>query len=78
MGETIVRQPVARKPVIIEKPPLDWDALHRTAHEDAIAAYRTRLDRAALVGWLAMLVLVCAFLAAVGVSVVLDATGLAF
>lgn len=57
---------------------LDHDALRTLALEDGIRAYATPFQHAALVAWVTMLLLTAGFLAAVGVSVVLDATGAAF
>lgn len=56
----------------------DVQELRELARDDALLAHRTTLDRAALFVWLAMLVLVSGFLAAVGVTAALDAAGMAF
>jgi hypothetical protein len=71
-------QGTRRSTIAVDRHPLDDAALRRLARGDALLAYRTRADRLALVAWLALLALVVGFLAAVGVSVVLDATGVAF
>jgi hypothetical protein len=57
---------------------LDHDALRTLALEDAIRAHATPFQRSALVAWVTMLLLAAGFLAAVAVSAVLDASGVAF
>ena len=60
------------------RPALDVAALRAIAVEDARRAYETPIQRAAFVAWATMFVLAASFLAAVGVSGVLDAAGAAF
>lgn len=74
----VTEQGTRRSTIAVERQHLDDAALRRLARGDALLAYRTRADRLALVAWLALLVLLVGFLAAVGLSVVLDATGVAF
>ena len=56
------------------RPALDVAALRAIARR----AYETPIQRAAFVAWATMFVLAASFLAAVGVSAVLDAAGAAF
>jgi hypothetical protein len=69
-------------PVTRERPTVpadDIEALFRAHWPDGIdSAIVTRRDRVVAGTWLLMLAAACAFVLAVAVSIVLDATGVAF